>query len=39
VLLGESFELYHALAIVLTLGGIWLAEVSGRRKAALQLAE
>jgi drug/metabolite transporter (DMT)-like permease len=38
VLLGESFELYHALAIVLTLGGIWLAETSGKRNAALQSA-
>ena len=39
VLLGEAFELYHALAIVLTLGGIWLAEVSGKRNAALQSAK
>ena len=32
--LGEDFHLYHALAIVLVLGGIWLAEHSGRRMAA-----
>jgi drug/metabolite transporter (DMT)-like permease len=31
VLLGEDFHIYHALALVLTLGGIWLAEVSGKR--------
>jgi drug/metabolite transporter (DMT)-like permease len=31
VLLREEFHLYHAIAIALTLGGIWLAEVSGRR--------
>jgi drug/metabolite transporter (DMT)-like permease len=32
-ILGEEFRAYHALALVLTLGGIWLAEVSGRRAA------
>lgn len=32
--LGEDFRLYHALAIVLVLGGIWLAEHSGRKMAA-----
>jgi len=32
--LGEDFHLYHALAIVLVLGGIWLAEHSGRKMAA-----
>ncbi len=32
--LGEAFHSYHAIAIVLVLGGIWLAEHSGRRMAA-----
>lgn len=32
--IGEEFHLYHALAIVLVLGGIWLAEHSGRKMAA-----
>lgn len=31
--LGEAFHLYHALAIILVLGGIWLAEHSGRKIA------
>jgi drug/metabolite transporter (DMT)-like permease len=31
VILGEMFHLYHAIAMALTLGGIALAEVSGRR--------
>jgi drug/metabolite transporter (DMT)-like permease len=26
LLLGEPFHLYHALALALVLGGIWLAE-------------
>jgi len=34
LILGESFHLYHAAAIVLVLGGIWLAEHSGRKRAA-----
>jgi drug/metabolite transporter (DMT)-like permease len=34
VIIGEDFQLYHALAIVLVLGGIWLAEHSGRKLAA-----
>ena len=34
--LGEAFHSYHAIAIVLVLGGIWLAEHSGRRMAASQ---
>lgn len=33
VILGEEFHVYHAVALVLTLGGIWLAEVSGHRAA------
>ena len=33
VLLGEAFHLYHAVAIALVLGGIWLAEHSGRKGA------
>lgn len=31
VILGEVLHLYHVVAIVLALGGIWLAESSGRR--------
>lgn len=34
VLLREKFYLYHAVALALVLGGIWLAETSGRRAAA-----
>lgn len=30
-LVGEKFEPYQALALVLVLGGIWLAETSGRK--------
>jgi drug/metabolite transporter (DMT)-like permease len=26
VILGETFALYHALALALVLGGIWIAE-------------
>jgi drug/metabolite transporter (DMT)-like permease len=33
-LLGEAFHLYHAIALILVLGGIWLAEHSGRKRAA-----
>lgn len=33
ILLGESFEPYHAIALVLVLGGISLAETAGRRAA------
>lgn len=29
IILREDFHLYHAIALALTLGGIWLAEVSG----------
>ena len=31
LILGETLHLYHVVAIVLALGGIWLAERSGRR--------
>jgi drug/metabolite transporter (DMT)-like permease len=31
LILGEEFHLYHALALVLVLGGIWLAETTSRR--------
>ena len=31
VVLGEAFHAYHGLAIVMVLGGIWLAEHSGRK--------
>lgn len=31
LLLGERFQAYHAVALALTFGGIWLAEQSGRR--------
>ena len=33
-ILGEAFESYHAIALVLVLGGIWLSENAGRRAAA-----
>ncbi|MDR6631340.1 drug/metabolite transporter (DMT)-like permease [Phyllobacterium sp. 1468] len=32
-LLGEDFQIYHAIALVLVLGGIWIAELSGRKHA------
>jgi drug/metabolite transporter (DMT)-like permease len=34
LILGEDFQGYHALAMVLVLGGIWLAEHSGRKMAS-----
>lgn len=34
LILSEAFHLYHAAAMVLVLGGIWLAEHSGRKHAA-----
>ncbi|MGH6761337.1 MAG: DMT family transporter [Phyllobacterium sp.] len=34
-LLGEEFHLYHAVALACVLGGIWLAEITGRRHAAM----
>jgi len=34
VLLGEALHLYHVIAMALALGGIWLAEASGRRLGA-----
>ncbi|MBN7757029.1 DMT family transporter [Nitratireductor aquimarinus] len=33
VILGEDFFAYHAVALTLVLGGIWLAEHSGRKNA------
>jgi len=33
VILREAFHLYHAVALVMVLGGIWLAEASGRKAA------
>lgn len=33
VILGEEFFAYHAVALTLVLGGIWLAEHSGRKNA------
>jgi drug/metabolite transporter (DMT)-like permease len=33
IFLGEAFYFYHAIAIVLVLGGIWIAEHSGRKMA------
>ena len=33
LILGEAFSLYHAAAMALVLGGIWLAEHSGRKRA------
>jgi drug/metabolite transporter (DMT)-like permease len=34
LILGEAFHLYHAVAMAMVLGGIWMAEVSARRRAA-----
>lgn len=34
IFLGEAFHFYHAVAIVMVMGGIWLAEHSGRKMAA-----
>lgn len=31
LILGESFQLFHAVALVLVLGGIWLSEKKARR--------
>lgn len=36
MIIGEDFQLYHAVAIVLVLGGIWLAEHSGRKMASAE---
>lgn len=33
LIIGEDFQLYHAIAFALVLGGIWLAEHSGRKMA------
>jgi drug/metabolite transporter (DMT)-like permease len=33
--IGEAFHAYHAIAMALVLGGIWLAETSGRRTSRL----
>ncbi len=33
LLLGEAFHPYHAVALTMVLGGIWLAEHSGRKQA------
>lgn len=33
IILREDFHLYHGLALMLTMGGIWLAEMSGKRAA------
>ena len=33
VIVGEDFHIYHALALALVFGGIWLAEQSGRASA------
>lgn len=34
LIIGEAFHLYHAVALVMVFGGIWLAEHSGRKMAA-----
>ncbi|WP_269931428.1 DMT family transporter [Aminobacter sp. HY435] len=39
LIIGEDFQLYHAVAFALVLGGIWLAEHSGRKMAARQQRE
>jgi drug/metabolite transporter (DMT)-like permease len=33
LVIGEALYLYHAIALALVLGGIWLAETSGRKAA------
>jgi drug/metabolite transporter (DMT)-like permease len=33
LILGEAFHLYHATAMAMVLGGIWMAEASARRRA------
>jgi len=37
-LLGEDFRPHHAVALVLVLGGIWIAELSGRKHASISEA-
>lgn len=32
LILGEAFHAYHAVAMAMVLGGIWMAEVSARRR-------
>lgn len=39
LIIGEDFQLYHAIAFALVLGGIWLAEHSGRKMARREQAE
>jgi drug/metabolite transporter (DMT)-like permease len=38
-LLGEDFQIYHGVALVLVLGGIWIAERSGRKHAGTSEAD
>jgi drug/metabolite transporter (DMT)-like permease len=38
-LLGEEFRLHHAVALFLVLGGIWIAELSGRKQVATSQAD
>ena len=33
IILGEDFHTYHAVAMAMVMGGIWLAEASGRKVA------
>jgi drug/metabolite transporter (DMT)-like permease len=33
IILGEDFHIYHAVAMAMVMGGIWLAETSGRKAA------
>jgi drug/metabolite transporter (DMT)-like permease len=33
IILGEDFHIYHAIAMAMVMGGIWLAEASGRKAA------
>ena len=39
LIVGETFQLYQALALVLVLGGIGLAEHSGRKSAMTRSAK
>jgi len=34
LLLGEAFHVYHAAALAMVMGGIWLAEHGGRKRAS-----
>ena len=39
VILGEEFHFYHALALALALGGIWLSERAGRKQESKMVGQ